>query len=94
MSGLTEEDLAVIAAGIDSTDVETQCGVIPEDAPSRFHLITAVRAARRARESTVDAIALASEGRLGEALETSDEVAHHFATMQDALFKAAREVGP
>lgn len=91
MSNLTEEDLAVIAAGIDSTDVETQCGLIPEDAPGRFHLCVAVRAARRARESTVDAIALAAEGHVVDALETSDEAYHYLDTMRDALAKARNE---
>ncbi len=93
MSGLTEQDLARIIAAIDSTDIGTQCSVIPEGAPGRFHLTVAVRAARRVREATVDAIALAAEGRTAEALQISNEAARHLETMQRKLFNAVQDAG-
>ena len=85
---MNETELATITAAIDTEDIETQCSVIPDTAPGRYHLIMAVRACRRVRETAADAIALASEGRLVEALETSAEAAHHLDTMRQALATA------
>lgn len=89
---MNDTDLAAVAAAIDSTDTETQCSVIPKGAAGRFHLIVAVRAAQRARGITAEAIALAAEGRITEALEYADDVHYELDAMRTAL-ATARDAG-
>jgi hypothetical protein len=89
---VNDTELAALTTAIDTEDIETQCSVIPEDAPGRFELILAVRACRRVRESAADVIALAAEGRITDAVNGTHEVERHLTRMVNVLV-GARQAG-
>lgn len=87
---MDDATLTALVAAIDASDLPTIGALIPEAHPegSAGHILLASRACRRAREATADAIALACEGRLPEALETAAEAGRHLATMRKSLATA------
>jgi hypothetical protein len=72
-------------AAIDAGDISELIQDAETAEAATGHVILAGRACRRVRESAADAIALACEGRLSEALETADEAARHLDGMRKRL---------
>ena len=83
---MNSETRAAIEAAVDAGDIGAFLADLPDGTAGQ--VLLAARACKRMRTSAVDAIALACEGRSGEAGQAANDATAHMGTMLRRLTAA------